>query len=103
MTHCLGSLAILSRASSARNAEPYKATRLTLVARSTLRIVNPPKCERSVSLKTGHFSVLFVTILPASQQETCPRGKPVCAIAKQNEASAGRRLRVRKLKIDVSD
>src|SRR5258708_8765721 len=32
------------------------------VASSTLRIVNPPSCERRVSVKTVHFSVFFVGI-----------------------------------------
>jgi hypothetical protein len=63
--------------------------RLTLVASNTLRIVNPPKCERSVSVKTDHFSVLFACILPASKQETCPRGKRVCAQAKPNDLFSG--------------
>src|ERR1700712_2176828 len=89
MTHCLGSLASFSNASSARSAEPYKAMRLTLVASNTLRIVNPPKCERSVSVKTDHFSVLFAVILPALKQETCPGGKRVCAEAKHNDLFNG--------------
>src|SRR5260370_18806351 len=32
------------------------------VASSPLRIVNPPSCERRVSVKTVHFSVFFVGI-----------------------------------------
>src|ERR1700693_2437572 len=62
MTHCLGSLASLSNASSARDADTCMAMRPRPVASSTLRIANPPSCERRVSVKTVHFSVFFAGI-----------------------------------------
>src|ERR1700722_12445904 len=87
MTHCFGSFASLSSASSARATKPCSANspNIEVVTIRVLLIRFLPVVNEGFPQKRPTFQFSSLYSYPVRKQETCPREKCVCAKAKHRE------------------